>query len=46
VCKGHEQYPVFAPGFSEVAIGILVFLYTLVHNLPQLHMHTAVFSPI
>ena len=46
VCKGHAQYPIFASGSSEVAIGLLVFLYTLVHNLPQLHMHAAVFSPI
>ena len=39
VCRGQTQYLAFAPYSSEVAFGILVFLY-LVHNLPQLHMHT------
>ena len=39
------MYLAFAPGFSEVAVGFLVFLYPVAHNLPQLHMHTAIFSP-
>ena len=33
----------FAPRSSEVAFGFLVFLY-LVHNFPQLHMYTIIFS--
>ena len=51
-CRGHSQYPVFAPGSSEVAVAYLVSLY-LVQNLPQLHMRTAqlhmrtvIFSPL
>ena len=24
----------------------LVFLYLVIHNLPQLHMHTVIFSPV
>ena len=44
-CRGHAQCPAFAPSSSEVAVRFLVFLY-LVHNLPQLHMHTVTFSPL
>ena len=34
-CRGHAQYPVFAPGSAEVAVGVfLVFLYLVVQNLP------------
>ena len=44
-CRGHAQYPAFALGSSEVAVGFLVFLY-LVHNLPQLCMHAVIFSPL
>ena len=46
--RGHTQYPAFSPGSSEVAVGVffLVFLYLLVQNLPQLHMHAVIFSPI
>ena len=36
----------FALGSSEVAVEFLVFLYFVVHNLPQLGMHKAIFSPI
>ena len=43
-CSGHAQYPTFTPSSSEVAAGILVFLYRIVHNLPQLPMHTVIFS--
>ena len=51
VCRGHAQYPAFAPhalflGSSEVAVGFLVFLYLVVHSLPQLHTHTVIFSPL
>lgn len=45
VSRGQTRYPAFAPHSSEVAFGILVFLY-LVHNLPQLHMHMVIFSPL
>ena len=44
-CRGHAQCPAFAPSSSEVAVGVLDFLY-LVHNLPQLDMHTVIFSPL
>ena len=44
--QGAFAGPVFAPGSSEVAVGFLVFLYLVVHNLPQVHMHTVVFSPL
>jgi len=44
-CRGQAQYPAFAPGSSEVALGFLVSVY-LVHNLPQLRMYTFIFSPL
>ena len=43
--RGHAQCPAFAPSSSEVAVGFLIFLYLVVHNLPQLCMHAAIFSP-
>ena len=46
MCRGHVQYPAFAPGSSEVAVGFLVFSYVLAHNFPQLHMGTVIFSPL
>ena len=46
VCRAHARYPAFAPGSSEVAAGFFIFLYLVVHNLPQLHMHTVIFSPL
>ena len=48
-CRVHAQYPVFAPGSSEMAVlggGGVVFLYLFVQNLPQRHRHTVIFSPI
>ena len=33
VCRGHARYPAFAPSSSELAVGFLVSLYLLVHNL-------------
>ena len=39
-------YPAFAPSSSEVALGFLVFLHLLAHNLPQLCMHMVVCSPL
>ena len=46
VCRRHASYPVFAPGYSKVAAELLVFLYLIDHNLPQLHMHSVIFSPL
>jgi len=45
VCRGHVQYPAFAPSSLEVAVGFLVFL-CLVLSLPKLRMLTAIFSSI
>ena len=38
--------PCFSPKSSEVAVGFLVFLHFLVHNLPRLCMHVVIFSPL
>ena len=39
--------PCFSPGTSEVAVCLFVlFFVSLVYNLPQVHMHTVIFSPI
>ena len=46
VCRVHVQYPAFAPGSSEVVVEFLIFLYLVVHNLPQLGMHTVIFNPL
>ena len=52
-CRRHAQYPAFAPNtlfllptLQKYQLGSLVFLYLFVHNLPQLHMHTVIFSPV
>lgn len=49
VCRGQAQYPVFTLSSSEVVAGFLgfffFFLYLLVDDLPQLCMHTIIFSP-
>ena len=42
LCSWHRA---FAPSPSEVAVGFLVFSYLVVHILPPLCMHTAIFSP-
>ena len=42
-CSWH---PVFALGFSEMAIGFFVSLYLTIHTLFQLHMHAVIFSPL
>ena len=34
MCKGHAEYPAFALSSSEVAVGVLVFLYHLSCHLP------------
>ena len=39
-------HPAFSPSSLEVAFGFLVFLHLLVHNLPQLCMHTVICSPL
>ena len=46
VCRDHAQYPAFSPDTSEVAVECLVFLYLVVHNLPQLRMFAVKFSPL
>ena len=43
--EGWLGCPAFAQDTSEVEVGFLVFLY-LVYNLPQLHMQSAIFSPL
>ena len=52
-CRGHAQYPVFVPDtlfllppLQKWQLGFLVFLSLFVYNLPQLHMHAVMFSPI
>lgn len=45
VCRGHAQYPAFAPGSSEMAAGVFwSFLHLVVLNLPQLCIHPVIFS--
>lgn len=44
-CRGQAQYPTFAPGSSEAALGFLVSVY-LGRHLPQLRMRTSIFSPL
>ena len=44
VCSYLTQYPAFAPDTSEVAVGFLVFLYLIVHNLPQWGVGAVIFS--
>lgn len=46
VCRVHVHYSDFAPSSPEVSVGFLVFLYFVVHNLPQLHMHPVIFGPL
>ena len=45
LCRDHEQDPAFAPGTSEEAVGLVAFLYLVIHNLPQLYRHAVIFSP-
>ena len=45
MCRDHAQYPAFAPGSSEVAVGFLAFLY-LGPCLPQLRMCIVISSPL
>ena len=46
VGRDYAQYSAFAPNPSGVKAEFLVFFLCLVHNLPQLCMHTAIFSPL
>ena len=53
LCRRHVQYPAFAPDtlfllqvLQKGQLGFLVFLCLLVQNLPQLHVHAVIFSPI
>ena len=34
VCRGHAQYPAFAPGSSKVAVGFFGLFVSFVQNLP------------
>ena len=34
------------PALQKWQLGFLVFLYLVVHNLPQLYMHAVIFSPL
>ena len=45
-CRGHAQYPAFAPVSSEVAVGFLRLCIFWVQNLSQLGRHVVVFSLI
>ena len=44
--RRHAQYPAFALGSSEMAIGFFGLLYLIIPNLSQLHIHTVIFSPL
>ena len=53
VCRGHAQYPAFAPdplllllALQKKQLSSLVFLYLVVCNLPQLGMRAVIFSPL
>ena len=53
VCRGHAQYTVFAPNplllpraLQKWQLGFFWSFLYLVHNLPQLHEHAAIFSPL
>ena len=48
VCRGHAQYPTFAPSSSELAVGFFCCccFVSCVQNLPQLCMHAVIFSPL
>ena len=53
VCRRHAQNPAFAPNtlllhsvLQQWQLGVVVFLYLVVPNLPQLHRHAVIFSPL
>ena len=46
MCRGHAQYPAFAPRSSKVAVGFFGHFVSFVQNLPQLHMNAVIFSPL
>ena len=46
VCRGHAQYPAFAPYSSEVAAGLFVLLIPYCPDSPQLCIHTIRFCPL
>ena len=51
-CRGDAQCPAFAPNTLLLLLTLqkwqlgLVFLYLIVHDLPQLHMHAVIFNPL
>ena len=40
------QRPAFAPSTWEVAVGFWVFMYLIVHDLPQQHLQAGICSPL
>ena len=46
MCERYAQHPAFAPDSSEVAVGFFGLFVSFIYNLPQLPMHTVIFSPI
>ena len=46
MCRYHAQFPGFAPGTSNLAAELSVFLHPVVHNLSQMLMHAVIFSPL
>ena len=45
VCRGRAQYLLLLPALQKWQLRFLVFLYLVVHNLPQLRMPVVIFSP-
>ena len=46
LCRGHAQYPAFAPGSSKAAVGFFGLFVSLVQNLPQLCMLALLSRPL
>ena len=47
VCAGARCHELpWLPALQKLQLGFFVFLYLLVHNLPQLHMHAVIQSLI
>ena len=49
LCRGHAQYPAFSPDTLFLLLALqkwqlgFWFLYVVVQNLPQLHIHAVIF---
>ena len=46
VYRVYAWYPAFCSWHHRSGNWVLAFLYFIVHNLPQLHMHAVIFSPL